>query len=39
MRAVDNSDGKAGNYIEIRGIITHGALINMTDCCCSGVMT
>lgn len=39
MRAVDNSRGKASNYIGIRKIITYMASVNMTDCYCIAVMT
>lgn len=39
MRAVDNSRAKASNYIGIRRIITYVALVNMTECSCSPVMT
>lgn len=39
MRAVDNSRGEAGNYIGIRGIIIYRALVNMTDCYGTAVMT
>lgn len=39
MRAVDDSGGKASNYIGTRRIITYMALVNMTDCYCIAVRT
>lgn len=38
MRAVDNSKGKAHNYMGIGGITIYKAWVNMTDCCGTAVM-